>query len=87
MEPDKTWDAELKEKYKERFHAEYDIDEYRKAAKDRLPENHDWRKVGPHAVCFSCNAQHSYWIGPLKKLDKDKDGNYVISNIIFDAHQ
>jgi hypothetical protein len=83
VKPEDHWDPELKEKIKEAYYGEYDIDKSRDAAIRRLPSNHAWRKVGPYAICFSCSAQHSNWIGPLKKLEKDKEGNFVVTDIVL----
>lgn len=82
-EPD-AWDPLLIERVSEAYHGEQDIGQARQAAIKSLPKNHDWRKMGPHAVCFSCHAQHSIYIGALKKLEKTKEGDYVITDIAFD---
>jgi hypothetical protein len=81
------WDPELIEKVKEAYHGEYNIEQSRAEAIRRLPRNHDWRKAGPYAVCYSCHSQHSAWIGALTKLEKDSEGNYVITPLVFDDSQ
>lgn len=85
MQVPDEWDPELKEKIKDAYHSEFDIEEARNEAIRRLPKNHAWAKFGPHAVCQSCHSEHSYYIGPLKKLEKNDKGEFLIVDITFDA--
>lgn len=79
MPPDE-WDQELKDKIKEAYHGEYNYEESRAEAIRSLPKNHAWRQFGPHAVCKSCHAEHSYYIGITKNLAKNKEGEFIIED-------
>jgi hypothetical protein len=78
MQPDDSWDEELKEKVRGAYHGEYDIEKAREAATNALPKNHAWHQRGPHVVCTSCHAEHSYFIGITKNLTKNEEGEYVL---------
>lgn len=87
MQPNKDWDEELKDKIAQAYHGEYDITQSRESAVRRLPHNHAWRKIGPNVVCESCHPQHGQYIGPLKKLEKNKEGELIVTDIVFGDSQ
>lgn len=78
MPPDKKWPEELKEKMKDAYHAEFDLEAARAGAS--LPKNHAWRQRGPHVVCSSCFNEHAFFVGIDKNLTTNEEGEYVLTN-------
>lgn len=76
-----TWPQELQAKVKqEQKHAEYDVESLRQEAIASLPKNHHWIKSGVHAICNSCEIQHSVYIGH-QLLKVDEQGNYYLEQM------